>query len=246
MNNRPLVCHFCKLKITDMTNMVILTKRAYPYHPICAEKFRADCAEEANEQYRGSLHSDIKNLQKIIAGYEWLSEPGRGSYEYDDETYQFEFGNALSEIKKAIAPIDKFCTDLKNCPTDSISINYIRTKWQSLAQTLAIRNAELEVLAYQNRNIQKDENPCSEVANDHQKIWYHGTSFKNMQDIIKTGFKVDTCFARNMQDAAVFGGPYVFSVEVQFSSAVQLGWQIYSPHSIPASAINNIFYIETL
>lgn len=49
------------------------------------------------------------------------------------------------------------------------------------------------------------------------KICYHGTSRKNARSILKQGFRPETWFARNLQDAVGFGGSHVF--EVAFDSA---------------------------
>src|SRR5271156_7169779 len=44
------------------------------------------------------------------------------------------------------------------------------------------------------------------------QIWYHGTQADAALIILRDGFLVGTYFARNLQDALAFGGPYVFEV----------------------------------
>lgn len=45
-----------------------------------------------------------------------------------------------------------------------------------------------------------------------ERIWFHGTTEANSTLILDNGFKVDTYFARALEDALAFGGPWVFQV----------------------------------
>ena len=56
------------------------------------------------------------------------------------------------------------------------------------------------------------------------KICYHGTTRKNARSILKQGFRPETFFARNLQDAVGFGGSHVF--EVAFDD-VPDHWQFF-------------------
>lgn len=71
-----------------------------------------------------------------------------------------------------------------------------------------------------------------------QKIWYHGTTRKNAQAIKKTGFKAGSWFARHMEDAIAFGGPYVFSVQITFDNP-PMQWQVCCSNELPPSIIQD-------
>jgi len=43
-------------------------------------------------------------------------------------------------------------------------------------------------------------------------ICYHGTNAKNAKSILKTGFKIETWFARHLEDALQYGDKHVFGV----------------------------------
>lgn len=57
-------------------------------------------------------------IEKVLSSRAHLAEPGRGSYEWDDERYQQEFGLALDEIKEALWPLRRLAKDKTDCATD--------------------------------------------------------------------------------------------------------------------------------
>ena len=74
-------------------------------------------------------------------------------------------------------------------------------------------------------------------------IWYHGTSTKRAREIYKCGhFKEGTWFARHLEDAGEFGGPYVFAVEVTFDSRK---WQVCCLNKIKTDKIKKIYQVIT-
>ena len=74
-------------------------------------------------------------------------------------------------------------------------------------------------------------------------IWYHGTSTKRAKEIYKCGyFREGTWFARHLEDAIEFGGPYVFAVEIKFKSRK---WQVCCLNKIPAGRIKKIYQVKT-
>lgn len=55
---------------------------------------------------------------------------------------------------------------------------------------------------------------------------YHGTKFKYIADkILKNGFKPNTFFAKNLDEAIEFGGKYVFMVAFKESDLPD-NWQV--------------------
>lgn len=68
----------------------------------------------------------LNNIKKVLAGYSWLSEAGRGSYAYDDERYQREFGDALEAIEAALTPLGRLAFDKTDCTTDPDKVHTAR------------------------------------------------------------------------------------------------------------------------
>jgi hypothetical protein len=81
-------------------------------------------------------------------------------------------------------------------------------------------------------------------------IAYHGTMSREIADkILKEGFKVGTWFAKkNLADALVHGGPYIFTVE--FDPAGFKGekfegdWQFWLRDSLGPEAIVALHHFE--
>ncbi len=72
------------------------------------------------ERYKVAI--GIQAVAKAVQGRQWLSEPGRGCYSYDDDRYQAEFGGALKEIDEALAPLRVVARDWSDCPKDPIQV----------------------------------------------------------------------------------------------------------------------------
>jgi hypothetical protein len=77
-----------------------------------------------------------------------------------------------------------------------------------------------------------------------KKIWYHGTSKKNARSILKSGFKKETWFAKDLQDAIAYGGFYVFEVVLK----VNRDSQICCKNKIKTKHIVSLryYYIQSL
>lgn len=73
-----------------------------------------------------------------------------------------------------------------------------------------------------------------------QSVWFHGTNKHNSVLIRKNGFRTGTWFARHMEDAIEFGGPYVFYVNVTFPGYKPYKWQVCSSNKIPAKSIKKV------
>lgn len=70
-----------------------------------------------------------------------------------------------------------------------------------------------------------------------QKVWWHGTNYKNAKAILKSGkFKKDTWFARHLEDAIKFGGKYVFTVTFTVNRC-PLKWQVCLLNELSAENI---------
>ena len=82
----------------------------------------AETLQDVLDQERYKVALALQDIRKAIDGRRWLSEGGRGSYTYDDERYQQEFGAALDEIAVALEPLRKIAGDWSNCPTDPLRV----------------------------------------------------------------------------------------------------------------------------
>lgn len=56
-------------------------------------------------------------------------------------------------------------------------------------------------------------------------ILFHGTSEANSKEIFLSGFKEGTYFAKHLEDAIEYGGPYVFWVFFEHLDQKKLGWE---------------------
>lgn len=57
----------------------------------------------------------LTNVEKAMVGHEWL-RLGRGSYEWNDDRWKDEFGQALDNIRAAIEPLRLIAGDLSDSP----------------------------------------------------------------------------------------------------------------------------------
>ena len=81
------------------------------------------------EAERSMVAIGLNAIRKAIAGRAWLSEAGRGSYAYDDDRYQREFGEALREIETACEPLRRVARDWSDCPKDRAEILTARAEF---------------------------------------------------------------------------------------------------------------------
>jgi len=80
------------------------------------------------------------------------------------------------------------------------------------------------------------------LRNNLLHILYHGTSKENADKILKEGFNKYTYFAKNLNDALMMGGEYVFGVAFKHYKAPDWFenfrcWQIRNKRHIPPSKI---------
>ena len=75
-------------------------------------------------------------------------------------------------------------------------------------------------------------------------ICFYGTDKKAVKRILREGFQKDIYFARQLEDALEFGGPYVFFVRFEENEFVGLRWnvwwQFHPARAIPATKIEKV------
>ena len=79
----------------------------------------------------------LNNLRKVLAGYDWLRGPSRGSHEYDDKTYQTEFGGALDAFEAALGPLARLAIDKADCTTDPEKVAAAQVEGRRRAEALS-------------------------------------------------------------------------------------------------------------
>lgn len=75
------------------------------------------------------------------------------------------------------------------------------------------------------------------------KIMWHGTSYKNGVEILKTGFAPWTYFARHAEDAFGMGGPMLFMVSCDVDFGEE-GWQMRIRRRWSTKRILRVFRIS--
>lgn len=89
-----------------------------------AEK-RAVEAEAALERDRTTVAMAVTAMRDAMTRREWLLE-SRGPYEWDDDRYRDEFGQALKEISVPIDQLKKIARDWTNCPSTTREVQAAR------------------------------------------------------------------------------------------------------------------------
>lgn len=70
------------------------------------------------ERDRASVCVATNDLRARFASYAHLREFGRGSYAWNDDRYQQEFGLALDHFEAGLAPLNGIAKDWSDCPSD--------------------------------------------------------------------------------------------------------------------------------
>lgn len=68
----------------------------------------------------------VSAIEHVLHTRRWLREAGRGSYAYDDERYQEEFGLAFDEIQEALRPMRALSKDKTDCTRDEDKVKAAR------------------------------------------------------------------------------------------------------------------------
>lgn len=69
------------------------------------------------------------------------------------------------------------------------------------------------------------------------RIWFHGTDEKTASKISVEGFRAETWFAKALEDALEFGGPYVFEVALNHKPIDDDKWQRLISDAVGAACI---------
>ncbi len=83
---------------------------------------RVEALEDILDTERYKVAICLQGIARAIQGRYWLSQPGRGSYAWDDDRYQQEFGAALAEIETAMKPLYAISQDWSDCPRDPLRV----------------------------------------------------------------------------------------------------------------------------
>jgi hypothetical protein len=103
-----------KSEVQHMPESSTLEGKALAY--IEALEQRVSELEDLLDTERYKVAIGVQAITRAVQGRQWLSQPGRGSYAYNDERYQQEFGAALDEILAALKPLRAIAQDWSNSP----------------------------------------------------------------------------------------------------------------------------------
>ena len=74
-----------------------------------------------NEHDRTHVADGIEEVMAALKSREWL-RLGRGSYEWDDDRWKDEFGEAFDEIVKAMDRLRTVAGDFSDCPSTQAAV----------------------------------------------------------------------------------------------------------------------------
>lgn len=98
-----------------------------------------DDAWAANERNRTRVADAITAITKVLRGREWLAST-RGCYEFDDDTYQKEFGWAMEEIHKSVDGLRSVAADWSHCPKTDAAVKSARAALSTQGQKEGFSN----------------------------------------------------------------------------------------------------------
>ena len=121
----------------------------------------------------------VNAIEDVLRSRGWLREAGRGSYAYDDERYQQEFGLAFDEIMEALRPMRALSKDKSDCTRDEEKVKAARIagaeKFAALATPPApnddLRAAERQrIIGEARRNLALTQG-CMECNGEDERRW---------------------------------------------------------------------------
>lgn len=136
---RDLNGHSVDADHADKTATVLLELRDERDQLLSQREFARAAHQAAmvsNEQSRSVLAPVVTKLKMVIQRRSWMTE-GRGPYEWNDDGWRDEFGEAMGEWMEAIKDLERVAADWSHCPTDTDEIMAIRELLQE--RTAAIK-----------------------------------------------------------------------------------------------------------
>jgi hypothetical protein len=162
---------------------------------LVASKAMAATASALLERDRTGACDGVEAIRKAIASRQHLSEPGRGSFAWDDEKYQAEFGAALSEIQTSLEPLSKVAKDWEACPIDAKDIQAARSETGQSGEVL-LTNVRRAFTYLANARPVQAKAACNMAA-------------KILGDALESYFQSDATypFVWQLQSALMYGHP---------------------------------------
>lgn len=100
-------------------------------HPRCQKaeiasaKDRATKAEAALERERTHVSRYARKVRLAFQSRDWIME-GRGSYEWNDDSYRDEVRHLYDDVEPNLAALEKIAGDLANCPKTQEAVEAAR------------------------------------------------------------------------------------------------------------------------
>lgn len=102
-----------------------------------AELSRLQAVIERDRTRCADIHTKI---QDVLRGREWL-RLGRGSYEWNDDRWKDEFGQAIDEIQEAVKPLASIACDLTDSPRKPEEVKAARASMTALSRDAGLEEA---------------------------------------------------------------------------------------------------------
>lgn len=103
---------------------------------LAAAEARIAALEATIEADRTRIIDGVNAVEKVVNEKFWLTQ-GRGSYEWNDDRYRKEFGEAVRSMLKAVEPLRKIGADLTNCPQTTAEV--VKARADKDAKIAALR-----------------------------------------------------------------------------------------------------------
>lgn len=103
------------------------------------ERLQAIIERDRTEVARG-----LRAVKEAIRGHEWL-RLGRGSYEYDDDRWKDEFGEALDAIEQAMEPLRSVASNLNDSPVEAEAVAAARADFVHALERIRSRRWSVAV-----------------------------------------------------------------------------------------------------
>jgi hypothetical protein len=107
------------------------------------------------EGERGKAGVAVQSIDKVLSSRDWLRH-GRGSYEYDDERWFSEFGEAMMEIEQALISLRPIIANLEDCPHTNDEVRSARA-FTLLQSKVEQGQRERDALAAENAELRADK-----------------------------------------------------------------------------------------
>ena len=165
-------------------------------------KKERDEAFALNEFDRSKLCDSLTKMRDVLRGREWLAS-GRGCYEYDDDRWYKEFGEAISEIHNCMEDLQRQAGSWTFCPRDKDKVLQARVDLRAKVKELEEKLADISTPG---RAVWKQA-IASDVYNDLRSGEFHTILELLWQQMITPGKAAEAIAIRALGEEPELPGP---------------------------------------